>query len=113
MDLKSKKWLKLLAILLICLQILDFVYTYIGITHFGVDAEGNPLIQYLVSRLGVIIGLGFPKVLGISIVIYIYRSLLEAVKLNRYILSLLVFVTLIYVIGMLEWTYVLAILGIL
>ena len=51
---KSRNWFGDLAImaLLLC-QVLDGALTYIGTISFGLEMEGNPMISYLMSVLGI------------------------------------------------------------
>ena len=43
-------------------QACDGVLTYVGVTTFGVDAEGNPLIAWLMGALGEGPGLATAKI---------------------------------------------------
>lgn len=45
-------------------QILDGVLTYAGVSLFGIAAEGNPLLAWLMSSYGEIIALAGAKVVA-------------------------------------------------
>lgn len=60
-----------LGAVLIILQILDGVFTGIGVSHFGLDAEGNPFIHSLMSQLGYIPALVMAKSMAIGIIVYL------------------------------------------
>jgi hypothetical protein len=47
-------------------QALDGTLTYLGITAFGTAAEGNPVVAWYVSVLGVGVGLAVVKVLAVA-----------------------------------------------
>jgi len=59
----------LLGAFLILLQVLDGVLTGIGVYHFGTDAEGNPLLHYLMHSLGYIPALAITKSVAIAIIL--------------------------------------------
>lgn len=52
-------------------QILDGVLTYWGMTRFGVEAEGNFLIRFLMDYMGVAQALITIKLLSIYIVVFL------------------------------------------
>jgi len=58
-----------LGAFLAILQVLDGVLTGIGMYHFGTDAEGNPLLHYLMVQFGYIPALVATKSLAIIIII--------------------------------------------
>ncbi len=39
-------------ILLVVLQVLDGLFTYIGVTRLGLAVEGNPIVRWLMGHLG-------------------------------------------------------------
>ncbi|MCB0333501.1 MAG: hypothetical protein KDD55_08370 [Bdellovibrionales bacterium] len=57
----------LLGLALVLLQILDGVLTSVGVLHFGITAEGNPLLSHLMHQMGTTYTLILTK--GLSIVI--------------------------------------------
>ena len=58
-----------LGFALIVLQILDGVFTAIGVAHFGAGIEGNILIRHLIGVIGYIPALVVVKSIGIAVVI--------------------------------------------
>ena len=50
------------------LQILDGILTGLGMHHFGLDAEGNILLRFLMSQLGYIPALILAKSVAIAVV---------------------------------------------
>lgn len=55
--------------LLIILQIMDGLLTYSGVSRFGSEAEGNPLLRSLIEAIGVAPTLLSCKVLAILLVL--------------------------------------------
>lgn len=60
------------AIGLIVLQILDALFTCWGISRFGPEVEGNPLVKYLAITYGAEIALCSVKLVGILACIFLY-----------------------------------------
>lgn len=58
--------------LFVIVQCLDAVFTYILITN-GVAFEGNPLVSWVMSLIGVGLALVVVKIIGIGLGIIIYR----------------------------------------
>lgn len=88
----------------IVVQILDGILTYIGITRFGELAEGNPLVQYLIMRLGVLFGILLPKSLAILSTI----PLNKVAYTNDTIRAGLAFTIIFYsILAILPWTVIL------
>jgi len=91
--------------LLIACQILDGLLTFIGISRYGLDIEGNPIIVSLIQNFTVIGGLVLAKTLGIIIVYTTY--LLHPIAYNQirfsFIISNLLYITL----AIIPWCYVL------
>ncbi|MBA3949180.1 MAG: hypothetical protein H0X44_04465 [Acidobacteria bacterium] len=54
-------------------QILDGILTYAGISAFGIAAEGNPLLGWLMASYGELIALAGAKILaaGCGVALYI------------------------------------------
>ncbi len=61
----------ILGSILIILQILDGIFTGIGVNQFGIDAEGNPFIHSLMSHIGYIPALIASKSVAIGIIVYL------------------------------------------
>lgn len=57
------------------LQLLDGLLTYIGVTLFGSEAEGNYLIRYLIETIGLELGLIIPKITAIALIYFLYRQI--------------------------------------
>ena len=58
----------LIGLVVAALQILDGVLTAIGVNHFGVQAEGNPLIRHFMLLIGPNLALFFVKSFAVLIV---------------------------------------------
>ncbi len=59
----------LLGLALVLLQIMDGVLTSVGVFHFGISAEGNPLLSHLMHQIGPAYTLLFTKGLSILIIV--------------------------------------------
>lgn len=59
----------LLGAFLCVLQAADGILTSLGISRYGIDAEGNPILRHLMYELGHIPALGLVKALAILTVI--------------------------------------------
>lgn len=57
--------------LLICAQVLDGVLTYLGTSRFGLEAEGNPLLRFLMETFGSASALVMTKICAIFIVFFL------------------------------------------
>ena len=70
----SPGWIALLAFLL--MQCLDGVFTYMGVSAFGIAAEANPLLTALMTQLGHGPGLLAAKVLaaGLGICLHLQET---------------------------------------
>lgn len=69
------------------LQILDGTLTYMGVTWFSLDAEGNPLIKYIMETLGIICGLVVVKLGAIGIIYYLKNICTKPVLVSLMLLS--------------------------
>ena len=68
--------LKLLLVLFCCiLQVCDGILTGYGVTNsaVGTEAEGNPIVKFMMDFLGVFGGLSLVKLLAILVIVYLYR----------------------------------------
>lgn len=80
-------------------QILDGVLTYVGISVFGVAAEGNPILAWLMSSYGEVIALT-----GAKIVAALCGAALYLLAVDR----LLAVLTLVYIgAALIPWAVVL------
>lgn len=93
-----------LAYLLALFQLQDGFTTWLGVTRFGVAAEGNPLIVFLLNSIGTQWGLILPKTLGIFLIFIMYRLGKAQPKL---LVPILVFLNLLYFYAALTWLLVL------
>jgi len=60
-----------LAIIYCIVQIADGALTYCGIIKHGINAEGNPLVKWVLVALGVIPGLISIKALSLVIIYFL------------------------------------------
>ena len=80
-------------------QILDGVFTYAGVSAFGVAAEGNPLLAWLMTSYGELIALAGAKVLAAACGVALYVLAVD---------RLLAILTLVYIgAALIPWTLVL------
>jgi hypothetical protein len=80
-------------------QILDGIFTYAGVSLFGIAAEGNPILAYLMSSYGEIIALTAAKVVAALCGVALY-----VLGVDR----LLAVLTLVYIgAALVPWTLVL------
>ena len=88
--------------LVIILQFLDGLTTYIGVKALGPRAEGNPLIRYAIENLGPEFALVSIKLLAVMFVVALYR-------LNRksktYLKTVLVILSVVYINVVAMWIY--------
>lgn len=63
-----------LTILLILLQLADGFLTFWGVTVFGINAEGNPLLQFLMAHWGEGLALFVAKSVAIVACVLLYFS---------------------------------------
>lgn len=57
---------KILWALLVISAVFDYITTYLFMTAGSIDLEANLLIRYLAHSMGVIVGVGFGKILQIG-----------------------------------------------
>lgn len=76
--------MKILVALCILLQILDGIFTGYGIfnSSFGIDAEGNPLVKYVINSIGVVPGLILVKSFAIAAVLYMQKIKVSALAVG-------------------------------
>ena len=80
-------------------QILDGVFTYAGVSAFGVAAEGNPLLAWLMTSYGELIALAGAKILAACCGVALYVLAVD---------RLLAILTLVYIgAALIPWTLVL------
>ncbi len=63
-----------LASAMIILQVLDGFLTFFGVSTFGIEFEGNPLLRFLMEHWGAAFSLFVMKSLAIIAVIFMYFS---------------------------------------
>lgn len=62
--------------ILIGMQLVDALFTYMGVSRYGIYMEGNPLLRLLMQEFGVIMVLGSVKLTAIfSILLILYSSI--------------------------------------
>jgi hypothetical protein len=98
--LRERDWFgDIVIVLFLCLQVLDGVFTYMGVAAFGVK-EGNPLIEQYMVSLGVGPGVAAAKLLAGSC-----ACILHLLSFHR----LLAILTLVYLsMAILPWAWVLS-----
>ncbi|MDQ3068481.1 MAG: DUF5658 family protein [Acidobacteriota bacterium] len=80
-------------------QVLDGVFTYAGVSAFGIAAEGNPLLAWLMSSYGELIALAGAKIVAAGCGIALYVLAVD---------RLLAVLTLVYIgAALIPWTMVL------
>ncbi len=67
---KTSTWLyaNWLAAILLTMQFLDGILTYVGIITFGIRAEGNPLLRGFISIVGVMPAIAITKLVCMAII---------------------------------------------
>lgn len=71
-NIKSHRSIIALSLLLL-FQILDGVFTYSGISVYGNEIEGNPLITYLMSAIGSFWGISAAKIFSIFSILLLWN----------------------------------------
>lgn len=80
-------------------QILDGILTYVGVSAFGIAAEGNPLLAWLMASYDEVIALAGAKILAACCGVALYILAVD---------RLLAVLTLVYIGGALvPWTLIL------
>lgn len=100
--------LHILSIFFGLLQIADGVLTYIGVTHLGISAEGNPLVRFFINLLGPFSGLFFVKAIGLIVIYTIcFRciTLEDRNWLQNFLVSMIAFYL---IFAIIPWVYVLS-----
>ena len=86
----------LVVVVFLVTQVLDGAFTYLGVAAFGLS-EGNPLIAYYMS----VVGVG-PSLTGAKIVAVVGAMVLHLLGLHR----TLALLTIVYLsLAILPWTY--------
>lgn len=80
-------------------QILDGIFTYAGVSAFGVAAEGNPILAWLMTSYGELIALAGAKIVAACCGVALYILAVD---------RLLAILTLVYIgAALIPWTLVL------
>ncbi|HXE80617.1 MAG TPA: DUF5658 family protein [Vicinamibacterales bacterium] len=87
--------------LFLCAQILDGVFTYLGISNFG-WTEGNPLIAWYMHRFGLV-----PSLTGAKLMAVLCAVILHVLGYHK---SLGVLTLLYLAVAILPWTFVIFVL---
>ena len=97
-----KQWVRpsrfgdLMVLGFLLVQALDGVFTYLGVSVWGPDIEGNPLILSAMSVAGMVPGLATAKLMAIGVGILLHL---------RRVHNLVAFLNVIYVaVAILPWT---------
>src|SRR5262245_63417446 len=86
----------LIVVGFVLVQCLDGVFTYLGITLWGVGVEGNPLVSAFVSTAGLGAGLAGAKLIAVAFGILLHL---------KHAHHLVAFLTAVYVaVAILPWT---------
>ena len=103
----NKLLYNILIIILLLQQIADGILTYIGVISFGtVNVEGNYMLRYLMSSIGVIPALVSAKLIACIIIIIVY-NMIRAHQVNKKMLALIVSILLLYSAAIIAWCYIL------
>ena len=96
---RSPAWFgDIVIVIFLCAQVLDGVFTYLGVLSFGIS-EGNPLIAHYMHALGVGPSLAVAKLVAVCGAV-----VLHLLSFHR----VLGFLTLLYLsLAVLPWTFVL------
>ncbi|MCB0330804.1 MAG: hypothetical protein KDD70_14120 [Bdellovibrionales bacterium] len=97
-------YINFLVVVLILVQILDGVLTGLGVSQFGIEAEGNPLLRFFMGHFGHEATLIGAKSLSIAIVILLghcAKSVAWVEKAMTAVACLYIFAALI------PWTFIL------
>lgn len=93
-----------IGILLCLLQVLDGVFTFIGVSRFGLEIEGNPLVRFLMESFGYATALAGIKGIATLIVLFLIYLAKEISWMNKALSA----VSVVYVLtAILPWTYIL------
>jgi len=78
--------LKIRYILLFILQILDGLFTYLGVQKFRtINVEGNPIVHYVMSQLGPAEGLITIKLIAcLFLVILFYQTMKDTIRIKLF-----------------------------
>lgn len=80
-------------------QILDGILTYVGVSAFGIAAEGNPILAWLMTAYGEVIALAGAKIVAACCGVALYILAVD---------RLLAILTLVYIgAALIPWTLVL------
>jgi len=91
-----------IVLLFLVAQLLDFVFTYLGVVAFGVR-EGNPLLEHSMQALGLGTSLAIAKLVAVA-----GASTLHLLSFHRLLAAL----TAIYLaLAILPWTWVLFVMN--
>lgn len=86
------------------MQVLDGILTAIGVSAFGHNMEGNPLLRGLMTTIGEMETLFLVKLLTICAIIFLYKLSHEMKWINTAIIGLIGFYLCAAII---PWTYIL------
>ena len=101
---KISQEMLILATLMIIIQILDGILTGFGVQLFGIDAEGNNFVRFIMHRFGHIEGLFIIKTMAIFIVAILARLSVKIHWIPNAMKGVIVFYL---ALAILPWTYIL------
>jgi hypothetical protein len=101
-----------ILVLFIILQVLDGVFTFIGVSYsaLGMKYEANPLIAYLMIKVGTATGLMIVKVSVMLAGVFLYGSRGDKLSFTKVIMVVLTVLSVIYVVAIIGHVYALYIL---
>lgn len=99
----SRDWFgNVIVVMFLIAQLLDFIFTYLGVAAFGVR-EGNPLLEHSMRAMGLGTSLAIAKLVAVA-----GASTLHLLAFHRLLASL----TIIYLaLAILPWTWVLFVMN--
>lgn len=107
MPLEKKNYI--LASILSVFQILDGTFTHMGVSRYGVEAEGNPIIKYLIEKFGATNSLFVVKFLCVVMIIFLCKKYVNSIEQVWLFRSLSILVFLYATLAIIPWSYILLI----
>lgn len=96
---------KLLVSLLCLFQILDGLFTFLGVQRFGLEAEGNPIVKYFIVLIGLFPALFLLKSLSAVLILFLGSHASSNAKVEGMLYAIFLF----YLYVLAAWVYVLSI----
>lgn len=90
MDITRRNIANSMLLFLVIFQILDGIFTYIGVSNYGTMIEGNLFVKTIMEIFGVVFGLVLVKSISIFFMYFIYEMCKISVRMSvLFVLSLL------------------------